>query len=173
MQRFKAAGYPATFTTNCSGRRSLATWSARHNIHPPVMVVEAIETAIRCVNVLLSHCRATLGPGALIMDRYLYCQMALRRARGLHPGWLLPLLSRILPTADIVFYFNVPAEIAYARIARRATDVETLEHLRGFDAAYRELESFPSFIGIDATLPSEQIVEGMLEELGMCGLVLQ
>lgn len=172
-QRLNAAHYPATFAKNRSGRRSLYTCSARHNIRPPVMVFETIETAIRCVNVLISHCRATFGPRTVIMDRYLYCQVALRRARGLLSGWLLPFLSKILPTPDIIFYFAIPADLAHARIERRATDSEALGHLEAFDAAYREMENFPSFVVIDAALPSGRIVEEMLRELGLCEVVLQ
>lgn len=170
MQRLNKAGMPATFATNSSGRRSLSTWATRHDIHLPVMVFEAIQTAIRCVNVLISHCRATFGPGVVIMDRYLYCQEALRRAQGLRLGRLLPFLSKSLRTPDIVFYFDVPADLAHARVANRATDTETLEHLQAFEAAYRGLESFQSFVIIDAKVPARQIVEVMLQELGLGGL---
>lgn len=169
-QQLNAAHYPAAFTSNSSGRRSIQAWLDRHHIHPPAMVVETIETMIRCINVLVSHRRAKTGPGIVIMDRYLYCQMALRRARGLPPGWLLPALLKILPTPDIVFYFHVPADIAHARVRKRATDSETLGHLQGFAAAYRKLEAFPSFTVIDASLPSERIVEELMQGLGVCGL---
>lgn len=172
-QRLNAADHPATFSMNRSGRRSLELWSERHNIHPPVLVLETIETAIRCVNVLISHCRANIGPGILIMGRHLYCQVALRRVRGLRSGWLLPFLSKMLPLADIVFYFAVPTDIAHARIAGRATDSETLGHLQGFDAAYRGLEDFPAFVVINANLTSEEVVKGMLQELGPYGLGLE
>lgn len=138
-----------------------------------MLVLETRETAIRCVNVLISRCRAKIGPGILIMDRRLYCQVALRPVRGLRSGWLLPFLSRMLPTADIVFYFAVPTDIAHARIASRATDAETLGHLQAFDAAYRELEDFPSFVVIDANLTSEQVVKDMLQELGLYGLAFK
>lgn len=172
-KRLAAAEYPATFTMNRSGRRSITAWCKRRNIHPPVVLLEEIETSIRCSNVLVSHLRAKVGSGVLIMDKYLYCQVALRRARGLRSGWLLPFLLKVLPAPDIVFYFDVPADIAYCRVRRRAADTETFEHLQAFDAAYRELKNFSSFDVIDASLPSEQLVEDMLQNLGVCGLGLQ
>ncbi|GAA1348501.1 dTMP kinase [Arthrobacter roseus] len=169
-QRLAAAEYPATFTMNRSGRRSITAWCKRRNIHPPAVLLDAIETSIRCINVLVSHLRASADSGVVIMDRYLNCQLALRRVQGLSSGWLLPLLLKVLPAPDIVFYFDVPADIAYARITSRAADTETLEHLQAFDAAYRELKNFPSFVVIDASLTSEQLVEDMLQNLGVCGL---
>ncbi|WP_026552737.1 AAA family ATPase [Arthrobacter sp. H20] len=172
-ERLSAAAYPATFTMNQSGRRSMTAWSARHNIHPPVALLDALETTIRCVNVLISHIRAMTGSGVLIMDRHLHCQLALRQVRGLRAGWLLPELLRVLPTPDIVFYFEVDADIAHARVSSRAADSETFEHLGAFDQAYRELRDFPSFITIDASPSSEQVVDDMLQELGVCGLGLQ
>lgn len=107
------------------------------------------------------------------MDRYLYCQLALRRVRGLRPGWLLPTLLRFLPTPDVVFYFDVHADTAHARVSSRAADTETLEHLTMFDNAYRALQTFPSFIVIDASHSPGQVVDDILQELGVCGLGLQ
>ncbi|WP_028281283.1 dTMP kinase [Arthrobacter sp. H5] len=172
-ERLSAAAYPATFTANPSGRRSMTAWGTRRNIHPPAVLLDALETTIRCVNVLISHLRATTGSGVVIMDRHLYCQLALRRVRGLRPGWFLPLLLRVLPTPDIVFYFDVQTDIAHTRVNSRAADSETFEHLGAFNQAYRELQDFPSFITIDASHTSEQVVDDMLQELGMCGLGLQ
>lgn len=168
-----AAAYPATFTTNQSGRRSMAAWSHRRNLHPPVALLDAMETGIRCVNVLISHLRARRSSGAVIMDRYLHCQLALRRVRGIREGWILALLLKVIPTPDIIFYFDVDPEIAHARIDSRATDRETLEHLGAFDRAYKDLPQFPSFIVIDANPCAEQVVESILRELGVCGLGLQ
>ncbi|GAA1106474.1 dTMP kinase [Arthrobacter flavus] len=172
-EQLRTAAYPATFTANPSGRRTLAAWSRRRELQPPVALLDAVETGIRCVNVLVSHLRARRSSGAVIMDRYLYCQLALRRVRGLREGWFLTLLLKALPTPDIVFYFDVDPEIAHARIDSRATDLETLEHLGAFDQAYRGLPQFPAFIVIDATQSTEQVVESVLRELGVCGLGLQ
>ncbi|MEG9250081.1 dTMP kinase [Arthrobacter sp. Soc17.1.1.1] len=171
-QQLSAAEYPAVFTKNSSGRRSITAWCGRRKIKPPVRLLDTVETSIRCINVLISHLRARPGSRVVIMDRYLYCQAALRQARGLKSGWFLPFLSKALPTPDIVFYFDVPPDIAYSRIRRRAADTETLEHLHAFDEAYRELVEFPSFITIDASNPAGQLVEAMLQELGVCGLGL-
>lgn len=42
-----------------------------------------------------------------------------------------------------------------------------------FNNACRALQAFPSFIVIDASCPSEQLVEDVLQELRTCGLGLQ
>lgn len=171
--RLSSAAYPAVITTNRSGRRSINAWCNSRGIHPPWILLDTIETGIRCANVIVSHLRAWNSSRVVIMDRYLYCQLALRRVRGLSPGWLMPTLLKLLPEPDLVFYFDVHADTAHGRISRRATDNETLEHLDMFDDAYRALEAFPSFIVIDANHSSEQIVDDILQELGVCGLGLQ
>ncbi|WP_196866604.1 dTMP kinase [Arthrobacter sp. CAN_A212] len=172
-ERLSSAAYPAVFTTNRSGRRSITSWCNRWNIHPPGILLDAIETGIRCVNVVISHLRARSSSRLVIMDRYLYCQLALRRVQGISPGWLLPTLLKFLPAPDIVFYFAVHADTAHARVSSRAADTETLEHLDMFDNAYRALQAFPSFIVIDANRFPEQVVDDILQELGVCGLGLQ
>lgn len=51
------------------------------------------------------------------MDRYLYCQLALRNVRGLPPGRLLPWLIRHLPQPDLVVLFDISA----SRLSRGST----------------------------------------------------
>lgn len=172
-EQLAGAGYPAMFTMNRSGQRSMSGWCDRHAIHPPLVALDALESALRCVNVLISQARARIGSGVVIMDRYLYCQMALRRARGLRQGRFLPLLLTALPTPMIVFYFDIPVDVAHTRIASRGVDTETFGHLERFAGAYQELEHFPSFVVLDASRSPEQLVEDMLQELGVCGLGLQ
>ena len=172
-RRLAAAGLPAVLARNPCGRSTLAAWSRRLGITVPAGMLDTAETAIRCVNVLISQLRAATFPGIVIMDRYLYCQLALKRVKGRGHGRLLPWLLRLLPRPDVVFYLEVPAETALARIDLRATDFEDLESLRTFDQAYRELDDFDTFIRIDAGTSSGQIVEDMWRELTAAGLVPQ
>ncbi|MEO3932289.1 hypothetical protein WMO79_05680 [Micrococcaceae bacterium Sec7.4] len=135
--------------------------------------MDAVETGIRCLNVVVSQLRAGFFPGIVIMDRYLYCQQALKRVEGLGPGRAVPWLLRLLPAPDVVFYFGVPADTARSRVARRAADSESLEDLEAFDLGYKELEVFPSFVIIDATSPPERIVEDIWQQLALGGRVHQ
>lgn len=170
-RRLTSAGYPAVLARNPCGRSTLAAWSRRLGITVPAGLLDAVETGIRCANVLVSQLRAATFPGIVIMDRHLYCQLALKRVKGLDHGRMLPWLLRILPHPDVVFYLEVPAETALARIMERATDTEDLESLRTFDRAYRVLEDFDSFVRIDAGTFSGQIVEDLWRELAASGLV--
>jgi dTMP kinase len=56
----------------------------------------------------------------------------------------------MLPKAQAVAYFDIPAEQAYERIALRGEDKESLEDLQRFRKAYMELPWYPSFTVIDA-----------------------
>lgn len=171
--RLVASGHPAIVTKNPCGRSRLNAWCRPLGLQIPARLLDAVETSIRCLNVLLSQLRARLFPGIVIMDRYLYCQQALKRVKGLGPGRALPWLLRLLPTPDVVFYFSLPADIARSRVARRAADSESLEDLKAFDHGYKELDAFPSFVIIDAGSPSDRIVEEIWQELALGGLVPQ
>lgn len=170
-RRLASAGYPAVLARNPCGRSTLAAWSRRLGLTVPAGLLDAVETGIRCANVLVSQLRAATFPGIVIMDRHLYCQLALKRVKGLGHGRLLTWLLRLLPRPDVVFYLEVPPETALARIMERATDTEDLESLRTFDRAYRELDDFDSFVRIDAGTSSGQIVEDLWRELAASGLV--
>lgn len=164
-QRLAGSGRRATVAKNPCGRSKMTAWSSRLGLSVPAGLLDAAETSIRCANVLLSHLRARCFSGVVIMDRYLYCQLALKRVRGLGPGRFLPWLLRLLPAPDAVFYFAVPADLALSRIVKRGTDTEDLESLAAFDKGYRELDDFPSFVIIDAGQTSGQIVETVWQEL--------
>ncbi|MDQ0757327.1 thymidylate kinase [Arthrobacter sp. B3I4] len=170
-RQLDAAGRPAIYTMNPCGRSRMIAWSDRLGLKVPSSLQDVAETTIRCVNVLVSQLRAAYFPGIVIMDRYLYCQLALKRVKGLSPGQLLPWLLRLLPRPDVVFYFDVPAHLALTRIFKRATDTEDLETLEDFDKGYRELDDFPSFVRIDAGQSPEQIVEDLWRELVATGRV--
>ncbi|MCB5274719.1 Thymidylate kinase [Arthrobacter sp. SO5] len=172
-RRLVASGQPALVTMNPCGRSRFIAWSSRLGLQVPTGLLDSVETGIRCLNVLVSHLRARFFPGIIIMDRYLYCQLALKHVKGLGPGRPLPWLLRLLPSPDLVFYFNVPADTAYTRVIERATDSEALENLQAFDRGYRELDDFPSFVTIDAGASPEQIVEDIWQALALAGGVPQ
>lgn len=140
---------------NYSGRKTIAGWGVRYRVGVPVRIADALETAIRVSNVLINHLRARRFEGLVIMDRHLYCQVALRTARGIGPGTALPALMGLLPEAYAVVYFDLPAEQAYERIRLRGEDQETINGLRSFQAGYRELPGYPGFRAIDASGPRE------------------
>lgn len=52
-------------------------------------------------------------------------------------------------------------------------DAAALGHWQALDDAYREQESFPSSVVIEARLPSEQLVEDMLQKLELRGWGLE
>ena len=170
-RRLATTGHPAIVTMNPCGRSRMIAWSNRLGLKVPTRLQDAAETGIRCGNVLVSHLRAAYFPGITIMDRYLYCQLALKRVKGLGPGRLLPRLLRFLPRPDLVFYLEVPADVALARIIKRGTDTESLENLKDFDTGYRGLDDFPSFVMIDAGSSPEHIVDELWRVLATAGRV--
>lgn len=109
-----------------------------------------VETTIRVGHVLVNQFRAHRFDGVVLMDRHLYCQLALRTVRGLPAGRLLPWLLRHLPQPDLVVFFDTSPRQASSRIKRRGTDHESLQFLEAFHAAYRALPQHSVFVSIDA-----------------------
>lgn len=160
--RTKARGESAVIFRNPGGRKSLDRMAALLGTTTEALIgargLDFLETLIRTVMVLRSVVLARNRPGLVLFDRYLYCQLALRKVRGLNQGNLVPWLLRVLPQPDLVVYFDLAPERAYARVVERGTDAEPLQYLRIFDAAYRSLENFSGFRIIDANAEPEKVV---------------
>jgi dTMP kinase len=161
--RMRLSGERVLLVQNHSGRRTISTWCANHHVRLHPRLADLAETAIRIAHVLANHLRARRFDGLVLMDRHLYCQLALRAARGLPRGRLLPWLLRQLPQPDLVVFFDMSPLRAQARIKRRGTDEESLEFLEAFSAAYRALPEFSSFVTVAAdgtpTETMDQLVE--------------
>ena len=136
-------------------------WRALHWVPGP-RLQDLLETVARIWSVLLTELRLRRFDGVAILDRGLACQLALRGARGLPRGILLPWLQRVLPTPDVVVYFEVPVPTALARVDARGTDVETAEDLAALDAGYRQLPDFPTFTLVDADRPADDVAADLL-----------
>lgn len=165
--RILLSGGRALLLQNSSGRSVISIWCARHHVRLHPGLADMVETAIRVGHVLVAHLRARRFDGLVLMDRHLYCQLALRAVRGLPPGRLLPWLLRHLPQPDLVVFFNTPPRVAHARIKRRGTDRESLQFLQALSAAYGALPEYPTFVAIAVSgTPTEttnQLVELLAE----------
>lgn len=146
----RGAGKEALLLGNYAGRRTTSVLSARLGVQLHPRVADALETMVRTVNVLVSHARAYRHPGLVIMDRHLYCQLALRQMRGLPRGRLLPFLLRTLPRPDLVVHLVVDPAEAHRRVMARGTDGESIEELSSFHAAYLALPEYAHFTELTA-----------------------
>jgi dTMP kinase len=144
--RVLLSGRRALLLQNHSGRRTISNWCADHHVRLHPGLADLLETAVRVGHVLLAHLRAHRFDGLVLMDRHLHCQLALRAARGLPHGRLLPRLLRHLPQPDLVILFALPPRRAWARIKQRGTDKESLQFLEAFSAAYCALPEYPTFV---------------------------
>lgn len=149
----QADGRKALLLNNHAGRRSMSVLGDRLGFRWPVRLADAVETTFRIINVLASHARAGRFDGLVLMDRHLYCQLALRASRGLPRGRLLPMLLAALPAPDAVIHLDADPAVAHQRIRARGTDNETLAELVSFRDAYRSLPEYPQFTVIDAGVP--------------------
>jgi dTMP kinase len=148
---------------NYSGRKTFTGWARRLGWKVPVRAMDAVETFVRLVSVLVNSARAARFGGVVVMDRHLHCQLALRAARGLPRGAVLPAVLRMLPRPDAVLLMDLPAAEAHRRIAARGTDSESLEELRAYRKAYLELAREASLPVIDAGGPRGAVVDRLLE----------
>lgn len=155
----------ALLLSNYAGRRRMSLLAARFGLRFPARLSDAVETTIRTFNVLVSHARARNQPGLVVMDRHLFCQLALRQAKGLPRGRFLPCLLRILPKPDMVVHLVVDPEQALRRVLARGTDTESLEELSGLDAAYRSLPEYEDFVKIDASGNPDEVLAALSQLL--------
>ncbi|AUZ36094.1 thymidylate kinase [Arthrobacter sp. PGP41] len=155
----EAEGGHALLLNNHAGRRSMSVLCAKLGIRLPGSAADALETTFRMWNVLVNHLRASRFDGLTVMDRHLYCQLALRKTRGLGRGRLLPWLLNVLPAPDAVVHLEVDPEVAHHRIVERGTDAETLEDLVAFADAYRALPEFSGFLKVDASVPVPEMAQ--------------
>lgn len=143
----------------------MSQWSARYGVPLSPRLADALETVIRTANVLVSHVRAHRFNGLVVMDRHVYCQLALRSVRRLPGGRFLPWLLRLLPGPDLVIHFNIDPGQALERILLRGTDTETLEDLAALDDGYRALPEFPGFLRIDAGAAQDEVLAALTDAI--------
>lgn len=155
----RSEGGNALLLSNHAGRRSMSMLAERLGIRWPRRFADAVETTFRVANVLVSHARARRFDGLVVMDRHLHCQLALRVAKGLPPGRLLPRLISALPEPDAVVYLDVEPALAHQRIVARGTDSETLADLVSLRDGYRCLPEYPGFLQLDADCTPEELVD--------------
>jgi dTMP kinase len=136
----------------------MALLSAQFGIQLHPRLADAVETVIRTVNVVVSHARAHRHPGLVIMDRHLHCQLALRQARGLPRGRLLPFLLTKFPQPDVVVHLVIDPEQAHQRVLARGTDTETLDELNSLRAAYRSMPEYAHFTELAASGTPEDVL---------------
>lgn len=154
----RADGENALLLSNHAGRRSMSMLAERLGIRWPRRLADAVETALRTANVLISHARASRFNGLVVMDRHLHCQLALRMAKGLRRGRALPWLISALPEPYAVVHLNIEPALAHQRIVARGTDSETLADLAALRDAYRSMREYPGFVQLDADCPPAEVL---------------
>lgn len=156
-----ADGKNALLLSNYAGRRRMSLLAARLGVQLPPRLADAVESTLRVANVLVSHLRARRFRGLTVMDRHLHCQLALREARGLPRGRVLPWLLRKLPAPDLVIHLDIDPQQAHDRIVARGTDEESLAGLTSLRDAYRSLPGFAGFTILDAGAPEHEVLSAL------------
>ncbi|MHA7208741.1 nucleoside/nucleotide kinase family protein [Arthrobacter sp. MDT1-65] len=159
-------GGTALVLKNPAGRRTMSGWWHALGWAPGPRLLDLLETVTRVANVLLNEVRLFRFDGVAILDRGLDCQFALREARGLPRGVVLPWLQRVLPAPDVVAHFELPVDVALERVNRRASDHETSSGLEALQSAYQRLPAYPTFRIVQAAGPRESITADLLSLSG-------
>ena len=162
-------GKDALLLSNYAGRRRMSLLSARCGVQLHPRVADAVETVLRTANVLISHTRAYRHPGLVIMDRHLHCQLALRQARGLPRGWLLPFLLKHLPQPDLIIHLVIDPEQAHQRVMARGTDSETIEELEALRTGYESSPDYAYFTELPASGTPAEVLSGLTAAIADAG----
>jgi dTMP kinase len=140
----------------------MAAWWDVLGRRPGPRILDVLETSTRVANILVNEVRMRRNDGVTVLDRGLECQLALRAARGLPRGVVVPWLVGVLPAADVVLFFDVPVGVALDRVRLRATDEEDPADLAALDAGYRGLPEFTSFTAVDASRSAGEVLGDLL-----------
>jgi thymidylate kinase len=158
-----AAGVPATYCQNASGRRWLGRLACRLGRRDARRLlgrrgVLLTESALRWLAIARTLLRSASRRRVAVMDRYAVCQYASVRTQG-GRRWerFARFAYRIFPRPDITFLLAVDPTEAYRRIELRGTDHERLEYLSAADRAYRSLPEFAEFVVIDANRTPDEV----------------
>ncbi|HEY5784718.1 MAG TPA: hypothetical protein VIT65_08070 [Microlunatus sp.] len=168
QDRILRSGGRVLLLQNYSGRRTISTWCADHRVRLHPVLADRVETAIRVGHVLVSHLRAHRFDGLVLLDRHLYCQLALRAVAGLPHGRLMPWLLRHLPQPNLVVFFDISPHRADVRIQRRGIDQESLQFLEALSAAYCALPDYPTFVTVAAGGTPTEITNQLVQLLNNC-----
>ncbi|WP_374109242.1 dTMP kinase [Micromonospora sp. MH99] len=160
-----AAGRPATYRRNASGRRWLGRVAHRLGLPDAQRLVGrdgvlAVESVLRWLAIAVALLSCLLTGRTAVMDRYSACQYASIRAHGGHRWERLARAGyRLFPTPQVTFLLAVDPAVAYQRIEERGTDHESMGWLTAADTAYRTLPEYPSFVLVDAGRSTEEVTE--------------
>jgi dTMP kinase len=141
----------------------MASWWAMLGWTPGPQLQDLLETVARVCNALLNEVRLIGFDGVVVVDRGIDCQLALREARDLPRGFLLPWLRRLLPAPDVVAHLDLPVPVALDRVAARGTDVESMSGLAALRSGYRALPEYQGFTLVDADRPIGAVVQDLLD----------
>ncbi|WGW13399.1 dTMP kinase [Saxibacter everestensis] len=163
VRRSRARGDAASLYRHPGGRKTLDNVARRFNSTAEAALgsqgLTVIETVTRSLAVIRSAVQSRRRDGLVVFDRYIHCQIALRRMRGLHSSPFLQWLLTTLPRPDVIVFFDISPRQAHARILARGIDTEPLAMLCELDAAYRQLSDFDDFYRIDAGRPVADVVD--------------
>ncbi|WP_435818521.1 dTMP kinase [Micromonospora lupini] len=160
-----AAGRPAAYRRNASGRRWLGRLAHRLGLPDAQRLVGrdgvlAVESVLRWLAIAVALLSCLLTGRTAVMDRYSACQYASIRAHGGHRWERLARAGyRLFPTPQVTFLLAVDPAVAYQRIEERGTDHESMGWLTAADTAYRTLPEYPSFVLVDAGRSAEEVTE--------------
>jgi dTMP kinase len=122
-------------------------------------LLQATDFAARWENQMLPMLKA----GVIVLaDRYAFTAFARDVARGVHPDWVRNLYS-FAPQPDLVFYFQVPVNIAVERILAGRAKLKYYEAGMDLNLSDNKVTSFRLF---QQRIISEY--DGMIPEFNFC-----
>lgn len=162
VRSLELRGQAAQSLANPAGRRWLTRAEQKLGLTMPIALQDAMETMIRTGNIALNARRAALFPGMTVMDRHLFCQLALRSIRQLPHGRFLTWLARNSVQRAQVVVLDVDVRTAHARIVARGEDSETYAFLHASRAEYLRLAATHGWPVIDATQSTARVVDELM-----------
>ncbi|OHX40707.1 MULTISPECIES: dTMP kinase [Cytobacillus] len=121
-------------------------------------------SAIDRVRIFTPYAQKMVEQGAvMIMPEYSYCRMALAKLDRVKNLKLLSEVYDWLPDADIIFYMDIPSELAIERLRKSNMVTKDSSYFENLKSCYMDLPKYKKFIKIDAS-KSEKEVQNTLRQ---------
>lgn len=95
----------------------------------------------------------------VVVDRYIYTQLALALAHRTTNDALLRRLFGAFPTPDLVFFVDVEPEVAAERVRKRGRDVDSLDFLTRLRDGYLSLPEMRQFHVLNGGAAPDAVVD--------------
>ena len=120
---------------------------------------EALIFAADRIEHIYNEVKPALDEGKIVIcDRYIYSSLAYQGSTGLSLEWIKTINARALQP-DFSIFIDVPSELAFKRLQRKKSVMETIETQKKVQEVYLKFVEKGELIRIDGDKPADVVAK--------------